>query len=405
MKTTLHKLLTQLSLADPDTPFVARYWTGESETYGEGVPAFILHLRSAEAVRRILRDSSLGFAEAYMAGNVEVEGNLQALLKFVSAPVHDAFHLSFKEMAGLLMSAYLTRNTIAGAKQNVARHYDLGNDFYRLWLDKSMTYTCAYFRAPNDTLDEAQRNKHEHLCHKLRLQPGQTLVDIGCGWGAMLFYAAEHYDVNTVGYTVSQQQYEWVQEEIERRSLQGRVTVRLQDYRQAEGQFDRFVSIGMFEQVGKTFIPTFFKAVKRLLKPGGTGVLHTIGQRRSLPNHPWIEKYIFPGGYLPTLPEMIEAMNALDLNAHDVEDLRLHYGETLGHWYARFQQHLPTVTQLYGPEFVRMWTLYLNGAAAQFRYGETHLYQIAFVYGRDNTLPRTREYLYAPERVVETFFR
>lgn len=381
----------------PDTPFGVHFWTGESETYGEGAPVFILRFHSAEALRRTLRDSALGFGEAYMAGAIDVEGDLQALLKFASAPAYNANELSVWEKVRFLISTYLTRDTLAGAKHNVAHHYDLGNDFYRLWLDESMTYTCAYFRTPHDSLDQAQRNKHEHICRKLRLQPGQTLIDIGCGWGAMMFYAAEHYAATCTGYTISEQQSAWVQEQIHQRGLQDRVTVRLQDYREADGQFDRFVSIGMFEQVGQPFIPTFFNVTKRLLKPGGTGVLHTIGARRSLPNNPWIEKYIFPGGYLPTLDEMIAALNALDLNPHDVEDLRLHYGETLDHWCRRFQHHLPAITQMYGPEFVRMWTLYLNGAAAQFRYGETHLYQITFVNGRDNNLPRTRAYLYTPE--------
>jgi len=395
MKATIHKLLIQIGAHFPDTPFAVQYWTGETARYGHGEPAFTLILRSPGAVKRALRDGSLGFAEEYVAGNIEVQGDLQALLKFQTAPIYDAAQLSLWEKFKFLVSAMLTRDTIGRAKKNVAHHYDLGNEFYRLWLDETMTYTCAYFRMPDDTLEEAQRNKHEHICRKLRLQPGQTLVDIGCGWGAMMFYAAENYGVTCVCYTLSERQYEWVREEIERRGLQGRVSIFLKDYREAEGQFDRFVSIGMFEQVGKPFIPTFFKKVKRLLKPGGTGVLHTIGGRRSLPNNPWIEKYIFPGGYIPTLDEMINAMNAVDLNAHDLEDLRLHYVETLDQWRHRFNRRLPAVVEMYDEEFVRRWRLYLNAAAVQFRHGETHLYQIAFVNGRDNSLPRTRDYLYA----------
>jgi len=403
MQKTLHKLLTQLSAYYPDTPFAVQYWTGEKVQYGQGQPAFTLRLHTAAAVKHALRDSSLGFAEEFEAGNIEVEGDLQALLRFQAVPVYNGAQLSLFEKFKFVVSALLTRDTAVGAKKNVAHHYDLGNDFYKLWLDEAMTYTCAYFRTACDTLDQAQRNKHEHLCRKLRLQPGMSLIDIGCGWGAMMFYAAEHYGVTCVGYTLSERQYEWVQAEIVRRGMQGRVSIVLKDYREAEGQFDRFVSIGMFEQVGKPFIPTFFKEVKRLLKPGGSGVLHTIGGRRSLPNNPWIEKYIFPGGYIPTLDEMLNTMNALELNAHDIEDLRLHYGETLDNWAERFEQHAETVAQMYGPAFVRRWRLYLNACAVQFRFGENHLYQIAFVNGRDNSLPRTRAYIYADESEVAYF--
>lgn len=403
MKTPVHKLLSQLSSQFPDTPFAVHYWTGDTLYYGQGQPVFTLILHSLEAVKRAVRDSTLGFAEEYMAGNIEIEGDLQALLKFQTASIYDAAQLSFGELLKFVLSTVLTRDTIAGAKKNVSHHYDLGNEFYQLWLDETLTYTCAYFRTAHDTLEQAQRNKHEHLCRKLRLQPGQTLIDIGCGWGAMMFYAAEHYGVRCVGYTLSEQQYEWVQREIAERELRDRVSIVLKDYREAEGQFDRFVSIGMFEQVGKPYIPAFFKVVKRLLKPGGTGVLHTIGARCSRSNNPWIEKYIFPGGYLPTLGEMIEALNGLDLNTHDVEDLRLHYGETLNHWYRRFNEHAATVAKMYNPEFVRMWRLYLNGSAVQFRYGEAHLYQIAFVNGRDDMMPRTRQYIYDPCAEVEDF--
>jgi cyclopropane-fatty-acyl-phospholipid synthase len=395
MKDTLHKLFQGLSADFDEAPFAVEYWTGETARYGRGEPAFRLRLRSALAVRRVLRDGALGFGEAYMDGDIEVEGDLQALVKFHNAPSYESARLSAWEAARFVLSTILTRDTITGAKRNIARHYDLGNDFYRLWLDESMTYTCAYFRSPGDTLEQAQRNKHEHLCRKLRLEPGHTLVDIGCGWGAMLFYAAEQYGAIATGYTISEEQYAWAQEQIDRRGLRGRVTVLLQDYRQAEGAFDRWVSIGMFEAVGRAYIPAYFASVKRLLKPGGTGVLHTIGAHRSLPNNPWIERYIFPGGYIPTLSETVAVMGRLDLNVHDLEDLRLHYGETLDNWIARFNRHEAEVERRYGQRFARMWRLYLNASATTFRFGTNRLFQIAFTNGLDNSMPRTREYMYA----------
>jgi cyclopropane-fatty-acyl-phospholipid synthase len=403
MKQTLHKLFQQFSDYFHDTPFAVEYWDGETRHYGQGEPAFCLCLRTPAAVRRVLRDSALGFGEAYMDGEIEIEGDLQAMLKFQNAPAFESAQLSPLEAVRFLLSTIFTRDTVAGAKRNVAHHYDLGNDFYRLWLDESMTYTCAYFRSPHDTLEQAQRNKHEHICRKLRLEPGHTLVDIGCGWGAMLFYAAEHFGAIGTGYTISEQQYAWVREQIDRRGLRDRVSVELKDYREAEGNFDRWVSIGMFEQVGRRFIPTFFEHVKRLLKPGGTGLLHTIGSNLSLSNNPWIEKYIFPGGYIPTLAEVLEAMGRLDLNVHDLEDLRLHYGETLDNWYARFNAHVAEVERMYGGRFVRMWRLYLNAAAATFRFGTNRLLQFAFTNGLDNSMPRAREYLYAEAVPAEAF--
>lgn len=391
---TLHKILTQLSEYDPQTPFVVQDWTGQVRHYGEGEPIFTVRIHTANAVKRTLRDGSLGFGEEFMAGNIEVEGDLQAFLRFKEAPAYDAGRLSWREKINFFLSLLRTRNTVQRVKKNVSHHYDLGNDFYRLWLDESMTYTCAYFRTPEDTLEEAQRNKHEHICRKLRLEPGMTLVDIGCGWGAMLFYAAEHYGVKAVGYTISQEQYEWLQGEIVRRGMEALVSVKLKDYREVEEQYDRFVSIGMAEQVGQQFLGTYFECIKRMLKPGGTGLLHTIGVPISYPNDPWLEKYIFPGGYLPTLAEMVDAMAQVRLVPTDIEDLRLHYGHTLDHWYERFSQHEATVEAQYGKEFVRMWRLYLNVCAVTFRYGNSRLYQIIFTNGLDNSQPRTRAYIY-----------
>lgn len=403
MKNILLKLLQQLQTAYPDTAFTVQLWDGARLQFGAGAPQFALTIRTPHAVRRTVLDGVLGFGEAYMNGDIEVDGDLQALFKFVTAPGYGGAQLSGWEALKFLFSAWLTQDTPAQAKQNVAHHYDLGNDFYRLWLDETLTYTCAYFKSPADDIHTAQRNKHEHICRKLRLQPGQTLVDIGCGWGAMLLYAARNYGVRGVGYTLSEAQYAYLQAEIQRQGLGDQVQVVLQDYRAATGQFDRFVSIGMFEQVGKPFIQTYFDTIKRLLKPGGVGVLHTIASRLSLPNNPWIEKYIFPGGYLPTLAELVSPMQTLDLNPYDIEDLRLHYGHTLDHWYQRFNAHRATVLKMYGEKFVRMWTLYLNGCAVTFKHGMSRLFQLTFINGLDNAQPMTRDYLYADPLPLANF--
>jgi cyclopropane-fatty-acyl-phospholipid synthase len=386
----LHDIETKL----PELSFTATFWDATSEHYGKGTPTFSFHIKTLEAARHILRDRGLGFGEEYMDGNIDIEGDMRDLLKLQYTTAFDANALSPWEQVRAGVTALAHRNSMTRVRKNVSHHYDLSYDFYKLWLDSSMTYTCAYFRNPTDTLEQAQFNKHDHICRKLQLEPGHTLVDIGCGWGAMMFHAAEHYGAICTGYTISVEQHKWLSEQIEKRGMQGRVTVKLQDYREAEGQFDRWVSIGMFEQVGNEYIEPFMRKITQILKPGGTGLLHTIGFRVPNLRVAWITRYIFPGGFLPSLGQMTEPMSANHLNVYDMEDLRLHYGETLDEWDRRFCQQLDEVRKLYDERFVRMWRLYLNGAASFFRYGGARLYQLAFTHGTNNGHYRNRSHLY-----------
>jgi len=403
LRRTATKFLTQISQYLPDTPFAIHYWDGTHEQYGAGTPLFTLNIKTLAAARAVLRNGGTGFGEAYMEGQIDIDGDLRQLLKLQYAPIFKGGTLSLWEKIRTVFEAFAQRNTLSRVKTNVSYHYDLSYDFYKLWLDKSMTYTCAYFRSPTDTLEDAQNNKHEHICRKLRLEPGMTLVDIGCGWGAMMIYAAKHYGVKATGYTISKEQAKILERRIDEEGLRGQVEVRVQDYREAEGQFDRWVSIGMFEQVGDQYVGTFMKHIKKTLKPGGFGLLHTIGFMRRGLKMAWVTRYIFPGGFLPSLAQIVEPMNNLELSVYDVEDLRLHYGETLDNWDKRFCQNIDAVRNMYGERFVRMWRLYLNGAASGFRYGGVRLYQLAFVNGRNNDLFRTREYLYNPEANVPRF--
>jgi cyclopropane-fatty-acyl-phospholipid synthase len=285
-------------------------------------------------------------------------------------------------------------NTLSRSTKHVAHHYDRGNDFYKLWLDESMAYSCAYFRYENDTLEQAQQQKYEHICRKLQLKAGETLIDIGCGWGGMLIYAAKHYGVRGVGYTLSKQQVEYATDLVKREGLSKEVSIVLEDYRRIEGTFDKFVSVGMFEHVGKQFIPTFMEKVQSILKPGGIGLLHTIGQERPVPGDPWTLKYIFPGGYIPSLDEIVRTMCEVKLIPTDIENLRLHYARTLEEWSARYEVHAKKIEALYDASFVRMWRMFLNGCIANFRYGDMRLYHVLFTNGLNNTMPLTREHLY-----------
>ncbi len=336
-----------------------------------------------------------------MKGNIEIEGNMQDLLKMTYVEAWVNLPLSFKTKLRIFFHYVSSLGSINKAKKNISYHYDLGNDFYSLWLDETLTYTCAYFKKADNSLKEAQINKYEHIARKLRLKQGESLIDIGCGWGGMMFYAAENYGVRCEGYTLSKQQYDYTIAKIKEKKLDHLVKVHLKDYRQASGKFDKFVSIGMLEAVGRKFLPVFFETVKELLKPQGIGLLHTIGAREDKPADPWIVKHIFPGGFIPTLPLIAEIMNKKKLVSFDIEDLRMHYAKTLDKWIENFEGNIDEVksimTKSLGDKvqrFIRMWRLYLNASSVAFKIGESHLYQITFSNGLNDEIPLTREYIY-----------
>jgi cyclopropane-fatty-acyl-phospholipid synthase len=342
----------------------------------------------------VIESGSLGFGEEYMSGHIQVEGDFRQLLRFGTDAAFLNLPLGLKTKLAFQHLRQTSLNTLSRAPKHIAHHYDLGNDFYRLWLDDSMAYSCAYFRHEHDTLEEAQQQKYEHICRKLQLKTGETLVDIGCGWGGMLRYAAKHYGVRGVGCSLSKQQVEYATDLVKREGLSDKVSVVFEDYRKLEGQFDKFVSIGMFEHVGKQFIPTFMEKAKSLLKRNGIGLLHTIGEERSMPGDPWTLKYIFPGGYIPSLDEIVRTMGETGLVPTDIENLRLHYAKTVEEWCTRFEAQTKKIETMFDASFVRMWRMFLNGCVVNFRYGNPRLYQVLFTNGLNNTLPLTRDYMY-----------
>ncbi len=396
VKRRLIHIANLMHRADPDSRFVFEFWDGEAIAYGNH-PEMILRFRSKEGAKQLLCNGFLGFGEAYMAGDLEVEGDLQELLRLGICLRYDRLILSLWQKIQFLAHSLATRNTLGRTPQNIQHHYDLGKEFYQLFLDQTLTYSCGYFTSERDSLEQAQCNKYEHICRKLALQPGEKLVDIGCGWGGMLIHAAQNYGIDGLGNTLSRNQCEYVKRKIKQLGLQNQIQVVLADYRQISGEFDKFVSIGMFEHVGKTFIPVFMHKASQLLKKGGMGLLHTIGKDAESPGDPWILKYIFPGSYIPNLAEIVREMGLAGLSTLDVENLRFHYAHTLDRWAEKYEENVEKVRRMFDEPFVRMWRLFLHASSAGFKYGTSRLYQILFSDGLNNELPLTRKHLYQDE--------
>lgn len=349
-------------------------------------PALHLKVLEPRTYDRVLSFGPLGFCEAYMDGWWEEENNNLSELTglFYRENVYAA--ASAKPSLALIAKILIQRlatvpTSIKNSYKNVQYHYDLGNDFYQNFLDPTLTYSCGYQRTPDDSLETMQLQKYELICRKLDLQSGETLVDIGCGWGGMLIYAAERYGVSGTGITLSEQQATLARDRIAERGLSDRINIKIQDYRELRGQFDKFVSIGMFEHVGKGSFTEFMQQARNLLKPNGTGLLHTIVTESAERNGPWVDKYIFPGGYAPQLHELTKELLDASLTVADCENLKPHYAETLKRWKDNFlanRDRIVTLSDIYDDRFMRMWYLYLQSFEASFRYGTLQVYQLLF---------------------------
>lgn len=342
---------------------------------------------------KLLWDPLYQFGEAYADGRLEVEGDLFDLLT----------HLYARPAGRDLRLAHLRRwwhrphrNSLAGSRENIHHHYDLGNDFYALWLDEQLVYTCAYFPDPQMSLEEAQVAKLEHVCRKLRLRPGERVVEAGCGWGALALHMARRYGVQVRAYNISHEQIVYARKRARRAGLAGQVEFIEEDWRAIRDRCEAFVSVGMLEHVGASHYQELGAVIDRCLVPEGRGLIHTIGQIRPLPINPWIERRIFPGAYPPTLAQITQILEPRDFAVLDVENLRLHYALTLRHWCERFERAAEPIRQRLGERFVRMWRLYLCGSRAAFQCGSLHLFQVVFARSTNNAIPWTRAYLYQP---------
>ena len=399
MKRAIRELAAAINCTDPAASFCFELWDGEIIEYGVR-PKTTLLVKSAKVLGQMFSKGFLGFGEAYVAGDLEVEGDLQEMLRLGLITQFDEKNLLLHQKFRLLPFYLKTMGTVRKASDNIAHHYDLTPEFYSLFLDESLTYSCGYFKDENDSLDQAQRNKHDHIARKLMLSPGETLVDIGCGWGGMLLHSASEYGARGVGITLSKNQGRHVSRRIQDLGLGDRIEARLQDYRQLTGKFDKFVSIGMFEHVGKRFIPVYMRKTAEVLKKGGIGLLHTIAKDVESATDAWTLRYIFPGGYLPSLAETVREMGRAGLCVLDIEGLRLHYGRTLDCWIANFERNADKIREMFNERFVRMWRLYLNVSSAVFKYDGSRLYQILFSNGLNNKLPMTREYMYRSHQEI-----
>jgi len=375
-----------------DESFCVKFWDGDEVKVGENEPLFKIILKKPIPKKDILTSTTLAFGEAYMNGDLEVEGDFSLMLNTV-LKYKDKFTTDFKGLPKIFSNLTSTKKQ----KEEVTYHYDIGNDFYKLWLDDTLSYSCAYFKNENESLGEAQLNKIHHLLKKLNLREGITLLDIGCGWGALLIEAAKLYKIKGLGITLSEEQFKAFKERIEKENLQDYLQVKLMDYRELEKSgllFDRVVSVGMLEHVGRSNYDLFMKCVSKVLKKEGVFVLHYISGLYESEGDAWIKKYIFPGGVIPTLREIISLSADYKFYTVDVESLRMHYYKTLLKWADNFEKNTDKVREMFDEKFVRMWRMYLYSCAACFYTGVIDLHQIVFTKGVNNSLPLTREYLY-----------
>jgi cyclopropane-fatty-acyl-phospholipid synthase len=371
-------------------------WNGEEIT-DAARPVATVHIRDRWALFQLVWRFDPGFGETYREGRIEVEGDL---VGFFEAVFRAAPNPSLRRLPrfGLLHRLRPRRdNSPTQARRNVAHHYDIGNDFYRLWMDEQLVYTCAYFPSPDLTLDEAQAAKMDHVCRKLRLRPGQTVIEAGCGWGALARHMARHYGVRVTAYNLSHEQIAYARARAKAEGLDGQVLFIEDDYRTIAGRCDAFVSVGMLEHVGREHHRTLGAVIHRCLKPTGVGLIHSIGRNRPLPMSPWLDRHLFPGGYIPSLGEIMAVFEPWNFSVLDVENLRLHYARTLAHWLARFDAAADRVRARFGETFVRTWRLYLASSQAAFTVGRCQLFQIVFAPAANNEIPWSRRHVYLSE--------
>ncbi|HQS59469.1 MAG: cyclopropane-fatty-acyl-phospholipid synthase [Gallionellales bacterium 35-53-114] len=389
-------LLTRMMRAIGNPSIEIVLWNGQkiSSHYGKEVAQVII--RDRGALLKLITDPELYFGEMYSAQRIDVQGDL---LEFLDAIFRVwPLHPQGKNGKSFFSPLYDTRrNTLSGSRRNIQHHYDIGNEFYKLWLDERMLYTCAYFPEQNTSLEEAQLAKMDHVCRKLRLQPGEKVIEAGCGWGALALHMASHYGVSVQAYNISKEQISFARKRAQAEGLEGQVEFIEDDYRNVQGKFDAFVSVGMLEHVGVDNYQALGGVIDNCLGDNGRGLIHSIGLNFPRPMDAWTERHIFPGANPPSLAQMMQIFEPYDFSVLDVENLRLHYAKTLEHWLQRYEENIDLVTDMFDQEFARAWRLYLAGSHTAFKTGRMQLFQVLFNRAGNNQIPATRRYQYASD--------
>ena len=372
---------------------------GEKYSFGEGNDYSKIRFTNKSIERKLFCNPGLYLGEGYMNGDIIIEeGTLDNLMKIITSAYYDFISKNFffraYENISNILKPFQQINKLVASKKNVAHHYDLNENMYRLFLDEDMQYSCAYFHNRNISLEQAQIDKKKHIIQKLQIKEGMSVLDIGCGWGGMALQIAKDTGANVKGITLSENQFATASRRAQEEGLNEQITFALQDYRHEKNSYDRIVSIGMFEHVGIKYFPVFFDKVNDLLKDSGIFLLHTIGQiTEPSATSPWIRKYIFPGGYVPSLSEIILETEKLKINVTDVEILRMHYAYTLDHWYKRMINNKEKIVKMYGDKFLRMLEYYLLISKYSFINMGNVVFQIQIAKNINN-LPLTRNYIY-----------
>jgi len=387
------RLLRRLLIAMGEPPVEFVLWDGERVTPA-ATPQATVTITDRAALFALLRDPQMRLGDGYTTGQIRIEGDLVQLMLAIYRSGAATGNAGFVTGRLAEWMHRPRRNSVSGSRDNIHHHYDLGNDFYRLWLGDTMAYTCAYFPAADATLNAAQVAKMDHVCRKLRLKAGETVVEAGCGWGSLALHMARHYGVRVRAFNISREQLEYARDQARLGGLGERVEFVEDDYRSITGRYDVFASIGMLEHVGRENYAELGRVVRGCIGDRGRGLIHSIGRNRPEPLHPWIERRIFPGAYAPSLGEMMQIFEPWELSVLDVENIRLHYALTLRHWLAQFEAASTQVARMFDENFVRMWRLYLAGSIAGFETGALQLFQVLFTTRDNNDLPLTRQFMY-----------
>ena len=368
-------------------------------TFGNSNPLVTIRLTNKSIERKLFINPGLHLGEAYMNEELIIEkGTIEEFISLISNSYDDFVSnnkiYKFYEYLSSVFMPFQQINQLVNSKKNVAHHYDIDENLYKLFLDKDMQYSCAYFHNPNIGLDQAQKDKKEHIIKKLSINENMNVLDIGCGWGGMAIEIAKQTGAKVKGITLSENQFKTASERAQKEGLSDRVSFALQDYRNETDQYDRIVSVGMFEHVGVRYFGTYLKKVHDILKDNGVFLLHTIGQRgKPTATSPWIRKYIFPGGYIPSLSEIMKETQKLNINIADIEILRLHYAHTLSHWYKNVMENRDKIIKMFDMRFFRMWEFYLLASKYSFVNMGNVVFQIQ-ISKNINNLPLTRNYIY-----------